>query len=62
MKPYQVKFYLYAEDDQEIQDLQCSLYDFVSTLYNEGTLLTASKLKQMIMQFSKNPFIKQYLK
>lgn len=62
MKPFQVKFHLYAEDEKEIKDLQCSLYDLVSSLYDEGIYVSANKLTHVIKQFGKSPFIKQYLK
>lgn len=48
MRPYQVKFHLYAESDDEVADLQRALYDLVSNLYDEGILLTARKLTQLV--------------
>lgn len=48
MRPYQVKFHLYAESDDEVADLQRALYNLVSALYSEGALLTARKLTQLV--------------
>lgn len=62
MKPYLVKFHLYAESEAEVHDLQRSLYDLVSTLYGEGVYVTAEKLTRAVNAFGRNPILKQYLK
>lgn len=62
MKPFEVKFYLYAEDEAEVNDLQCSLYNLVSSLYREGVYVSAKKLDHFVKQIQKNPAIKQFLK
>lgn len=62
MKPFLVKFHLYAESEAEVQNLQRSLYDLVSTLYGEGVYVTAEKLARAVDTFGRNPILKQYLK
>lgn len=62
MKPYPVTFYLYADDESQVQDLQRTLYDFVNSCYNEKVYVSARRLSQLIKQASNNPILKQYLK
>lgn len=60
MKPYQVTFHLYAEDQGEVNELQKALYDFVSESYEDKIYVTADKLTKVVRSYS--PLIKAYLR
>ena len=62
MKPFLAQFHIYADSESEVQDLQRSLYDFVSNLYQEGIYVSAPKLTRAVRSAMSNPLIKQYLK
>lgn len=62
MQPYQVKFYAYAETEEEINELQRELNNFVRAQYNNNTLVTAKKLTDAIRKFGNNKFVTNYLK
>lgn len=60
MKPYQVTFHLYAEDQSEVNELQKALYDFVSESYEDKIYVTADKLTKVVRSYS--PLIKAYFR
>lgn len=62
MKPYQVTFYAYAEDDKQVKALQDALNNFVREQYNKGILVTADKLANALSSFGNNFFVTNYLK
>mgnify|MGYP000739007243 CR=1 FL=1 len=54
MKPYKVTIYVYAEDEQQIKELEKAAYEFVNSKYENGILVTASKLSQALSSFKNN--------
>lgn len=60
MKPYQVTFHLYAEDQDEVNELQKALYDFVSESYEDKIYVTADKLTKIVKSYS--TLIKAYFR
>ena len=62
MKPFKVTFYVYAEDEKEIEVLQDQMNDFVRKKYNSGVLVTASKLSSALSKFCNNLFVTSYLR
>lgn len=60
MKPYQVTFHLYAEDQSEVNELQKALYDFVSESYEDKIYVTADKLTKVVRSYS--TLIKAYFR
>ena len=62
MKPHKVSFYVYAENEQQIQDLQCVLNGFVRAQYNKGIVVSAQKLAQALQTFGNNFFVTNFLK
>ena len=62
MKPCKVTFYAYAENEEQIEQLQDTLNNFVREKYNQGILVTAEKLAKAMNAFSNNFFVKNYLK
>ena len=62
MKPYKVTIYVYAEDEQQIKELEKAANDFVNSKYQSGILVTASKLSQALSNFKNNFFVNKFLK
>ena len=60
MKPYQVTFHLYAEDQEQVNELQKALYDLVYESYENNIYVTAGKLTKIVKSYS--PLIKAYFR
>jgi hypothetical protein len=62
MKPYKVEIYLYAENEQEVQEATQAAYDFVKNNYNNGVLVTARKVTDIIRKWGNNPLVRNFIK
>lgn len=62
MKPYEIKIYLYAENEAEAREAQQAAYEFVSGNYNEGIIVTARKCTEALRKFKNNFFVKNFLR
>ncbi len=62
MQPYQVIFYIYAENQDQVQDLQNQLNKFVRDKYNRGVLVTASKFADTLRRYGNNVLIEKFIK
>ena len=60
MKPYKIEIYIYAESEQEAREVQQAAYDFEN--YQRGGLVTASKLKDLLIKYKNNFFVQNFLK
>ena len=61
MKPYQVAFYVYAENESEVKELQIELNNFVRDRYNKGILVTSRKLVSALKKFGNNFIVNNFL-
>lgn len=62
MKPYQATFYIYAENEAEVQELQRELNNFVRERYNNGIIVTSTKLTDALRRFGNNFIVNNFLK
>lgn len=62
MKPQQVSFYVYAEDEAQVKSLQQALNNFVRDKYNKGVLVTATKLQDALQRYGNNFVVNNFLK
>lgn len=62
MRPYQVTFYVYAESEEQVQDLQKALNGFVRKKYNIGVIVTAQRLIDALHKFGDNFIVNNFLK
>lgn len=62
MKPYKVEIYLYAENEQEVQEATQAAYDFVKNNYNNGVLVTAKKFTEIVNKFGNNPIVRNFIR
>ena len=61
-KPYTAQFYVYARNEQEVQELTRAINDFVRERYHSGTLVRADSLMKALVTFKNNPFVINFLR
>lgn len=61
-RPYTAQFYVYARNEQEVQELTRAINDFVRERYHSGTLVRADSLMKAIETFRNNPFVINFLR
>lgn len=61
MKPVMITFYAYAESDADGERLQKELYQFVNQKYEEGFLISANKIRNMLNKFRDSVLVKNLL-
>jgi hypothetical protein len=54
--------YVYADNQQQADELQQSLYAFVDIKRQHGIAVTASKLTDALNKYGNNYFVNQFLK
>lgn len=62
MQPYKITMYVYADNQQQADELQQSLYAFVDIKRQHGIAVTASKLTDALNKYGNNYFVNQFLK
>nr|DAH39127.1 MAG TPA: hypothetical protein [Caudoviricetes sp.] len=62
MKPYKAQFYVYADSEQEVMELEKALHDFTAAQYGKGVLVSATKITEAVRRFGHNLLITQFLK
>ena len=53
-----ITFYAYAESDADGERLQKELYQFVNQKYEEGFLISANKIRNMLNKFRDSVLVK----
>lgn len=62
MKPFRVQFFLYAESQEEVDDLERALFDFINEKRNMGIAVSATKVCRALNSFKSNILVNNYLK
>lgn len=62
MKPYKIQIYIYAENDQQAEQVAQSAKAFVKKKYEQGILITADKLNAALDRFADSFIVNQYFK
>lgn len=62
MKPYKIEIYVYAENDQQAEQVAQSAKAFVKKKYEQGILITADKLNAALNRFADNFIVNQFFK
>lgn len=62
MKPYKIEIYVYAENDQQAEQVAQSAKAFVKKKYEQGILVTADKLNSALNRFADNFIVNQFFK
>ena len=62
MEAENVTLWVYANDEQEVKALQDELNNFVMNKYNQGIVLRAAALTQLLRQYGNSPLVNAFLK
>lgn len=62
LKPRKIEFYIYAENDEEVMEVQRAANNFVASNYQQGVIVTAKKLTDALTKFKDNFFVKNFLR
>lgn len=57
-KPFEMKFFIYAEDEQEVKTACKAVYDFIEENRKEGRVMTAKKLSDALLHWKDNFLVK----
>jgi len=61
MEAKQVTLWVYADNEQEVNDLQKELNKFVMDKYNQGIILRAGSMTKLLRQHGNNPLVNAFL-
>ena len=61
-KPYKAQSYIYARNEQEVNELTRALTGFVRERYHSGTLVRAESIVRALEAFGNNPMLINYLR
>lgn len=61
MEAKQVTLWVYADNEQEVSDLQKELNKFVMDKYNQGIILRASAMTKLLRQHGNSPLVNAFL-
>jgi elongation factor P hydroxylase len=62
MQALKVSFYVYADTQQQAQELERALHEFVQSKREQGIAVKAQHLIQAINNFKDNFFVTQFLR
>lgn len=62
MKAYNVTLWVYADSEQEVNNLQNELNDFVMNKYNQGILVKAENLRGVLQRYGNSGIVSAFLK
>jgi hypothetical protein len=58
LQGYEMKFNIYAESQQEVEEARAAIITFINTLAKNGYAVRGSKITEAMKQWDKNQFIK----
>ena len=61
MEAKQVTLWVYADNEQEVSDLQKELNKFVMDKYNQGIILRAATMTKLLRQHGNSPLVNAFL-
>ena len=62
MQPFQATFYIYAESQEQVHDLQKQLNKFVRDKYDKGILVTAEKFTDTLRKYGNNILVDKFIR
>ena len=62
MAPHKIEFYIYAENEDEVKEVQKAANNFVSSCYQQGAIVSAKKLTSALIKFKDNIFVRNFLR
>lgn len=58
MQGFEIKFNIYAENAEEVENARKAIVGFISQHAKQGRAVTASKIAKALSEWDKNPFVK----
>lgn len=58
MKGFPITFNIWANNEQEVEDLRFVITEFIRTNAEQGRAISASKVREALANWDKNPIIK----
>ena len=58
LQGFEIKFNIYANNEQEVEDAKCAIIDFISQHAQCGRAVTATKIAEAARNWQKNPIVK----
>lgn len=58
MNGYEIKFNIYAEDEQEVAMAREAIVHFINAHAQHGRAVTGRKIAEAVSRWDRNPFIK----
>lgn len=60
--PFNITLHVYAENQQEAQELENALKDLVIHKYGEGVYIRAASLTRLVQQYGKSPIVNNFIR
>ena len=58
MQGYEIKFNIYAESDQEVEEARSAIIGFINQHAQQGRAVTAHKVADAVRNWESNPIVK----
>lgn len=58
MQGYELKFYVYADNAEEVEAARLAIVSFINQHAQHGRAVTARKLTEAVSRWDKNPFVR----
>ena len=58
MQGYEIRFNLYAENEQEATEARNAIVGFISTMARQGRAVTGRKIAEAVTRWDRNSFVK----
>jgi hypothetical protein len=62
LNPYNITLHVYAQDQQEAQELENALRDFVIEKYGQAVYVRAASLTKLVKQYGKSPIVNNFIR
>lgn len=62
LEPYNITLHVYAANQQEAQELEDALKDFVIEKYNQRVYVRAESLTRLVRQYGSSPIVNNFIK
>ena len=62
LEPRSTTFFVYAESDEEVKELEKELKEFVKKKYSQGVYPRAASLTNIIRQYGNNAIINSFIR
>ena len=58
MQGFEIKFNIYANNEQEAQEARNALVEFINQHARQGRAVCATKITEAVSRWDKNPFVR----